>query len=98
MKIETGKYYRTRDGRKVGPMEYNSNGCIVGDCWFGTWLGIDKGNYVGGRVSYVNPHNLDLIAELEDEPDTHYAALAAKHGIKITEQVGEYIVEYDGRK
>lgn len=26
MKIEEGRYYKTRDGRKVGPMEYEDSG------------------------------------------------------------------------
>lgn len=33
MKIEAGKFYKTRDGSKVGPMEYHEEGaCDTGEC------------------------------------------------------------------
>lgn len=72
MQIEAGKYYKTRDGRKVGPMAANDN-----DMW--PW--IVKGSMPrtgfawkqdGIGCSY-SPHseydtNLDLIAEWTDTP------------------------------
>lgn len=104
MQIEAGKYYRTRDGRKVGPMHvwldgvdhkwqagYGECTCIYtpnGDIW----------NDAGVHCEQIDA--ADLIAEWvctpSDDPDI--AALAAQHRIKITVQVGEVIVEYDGRE
>ncbi len=65
LKIEAGKYYRTRDGRKVGPMEawcfggwhsdraeYPLNG--------GVWLDDGTAKYAGAKDSH------DLIAEWVD--------------------------------
>jgi hypothetical protein len=65
--IQAGRCYRTRDGRKVGPMlSYNWSVTpaaieVVGDgrCWAAN----------GGRaVGYMQPSNDDLIAEWIDEP------------------------------
>lgn len=66
-KIEAGKYYRTRDGRKVGPMEV---WCFGG--WHsdraerplngGVWLDDGTAKYAGAKDSP------DLIAEWIDEP------------------------------
>lgn len=61
--IETGKFYRTRDGRKVGPYEHSfSNIWIAG-----------KGNnstarFADGRMSHHHESPGDLIAEWVDEP------------------------------
>ena len=62
MKIELGKYYRTRDGHKVGPMEQNSLGFHTGKCWFGVWTGKDN-IYYGGRAVADKEHPLDLVNE-----------------------------------
>lgn len=60
LKIEAGKYYRTREGRKVGPME--SEGFYWGASE------VKDSYYNDGRQwrSYESP--LDLIAEWVDEP------------------------------
>ena len=66
MKIEEGKYYRTRDGRKVGPMVS-----------FGVGSGYLKGNVAndeervfrtadGGHDFQISL--LDLVSEWTDEP------------------------------
>lgn len=72
MKIEAGKYYRTRDGRKVGPMrafcgkdfdiddERNPHGDEVNDSW---WRASGK------RGAYYEDSNLDLIAEWTEDDD-----------------------------
>jgi hypothetical protein len=67
LKIEAGKYYRTRDGRKVGPMEA---WCFGG--WHsdraehplngGVWLDDGTAKYAGAKDSP------DLIAEWINEP------------------------------
>lgn len=69
MQIEAGKYYMTRDGRKVGPMRVYK----VGD---GTFDVTDTGEYWGkdgkhaeGNPSYGWDHRKDLIAEWHNEPE-----------------------------
>ncbi|WP_408914047.1 ribosomal protein L7/L12 [Brucella pseudogrignonensis] len=79
LKIEAGKYYRTRDGRKVGPMEA---WCFGG--WHsdraehplngGVWLDDGTAKYAGAKDSP------DLIAEWIDEP-VKVAAPVAKPAI-----------------
>lgn len=96
MKIKSGHYYRTSDGRKVGPMtgeEYLEGGLCekLGDERMWRYDGTHKNE---PEMSSAD----DLIAEWTDEPTTpDLAALAAQHRIKITERVGELSVEYDGR-
>ncbi|MDH0369044.1 hypothetical protein [Brucella anthropi] len=74
--IETGKFYRTRDGRKVGPYEHSfSNIWIAG-----------KGNhstarFADGRVSHHHESTGDLIAEWIDEPAGNDNAPATKPAI-----------------
>lgn len=70
LKIEAGKYYRTRDGRKVGPMKaveselYAFAGAVLGTCWIKIFQ--STGAH-GSRLIGSDP-NLDLIAEWIDEP------------------------------
>lgn len=55
LKIEEGKYYKTRDGRKVGPIR--------------KWEGCLKEWAVDGRNGYLEGFNTeDLIAEWTDGP------------------------------
>jgi hypothetical protein len=47
MKIEAGKYYRTRNGYIVGPMQTRDDSCY---CWeSGTDCWTDKGEFEKGR-------------------------------------------------
>jgi hypothetical protein len=95
MKIEAGKYYKTRDGFKVGPMVPD---LVDGKGWR------EKGD---GRRFWIEDGTRwrydpckDIIEEWQDDepkPSTDLAALAKQHGIKITVQVGEMLIEYDGR-
>ncbi|EYR81804.1 hypothetical protein SHLA_4c000950 [Shinella sp. DD12] len=64
LKIEAGRYYKTRDGRKVGPMVraenwlagfYDSARLITGQRWEG------DGSFIEGQIS-----NLDLVAEWQE--------------------------------
>lgn len=65
MQIEAGKFYRTRDGQKVGPMIYfGIKGRFIvtvgdGAAWEGDGRGLVDGKYDWSR---------DLIAEWIDEP------------------------------
>lgn len=68
MKIESGKFYKTRDGRKVGPMKRWSYGWLAGSGRINASDHIDwyeEGNY--NYTHYPASPN-DLIAEWQDEP------------------------------
>lgn len=81
--ITAGKFYKTRDGRNVGPMERN---VLVG-CQKGangekyTWSDSDGGNTYtdGGRYAYdtTHDHEDDLVAEWVDTPAAPVTNLAA---------------------
>lgn len=63
MKIEAGKYYRTRDGKKAGPLVLppsrdGAEGWVDGDV-FHSWRDNGKFLLIGGE------HDLDLVAEWE---------------------------------
>lgn len=67
LQLEAGKYYRTRDGRKVGPMRHE------GGYWFGDVVDgphskafLPDGNH--GNEFISNQPEFDLIAEWVDEP------------------------------
>lgn len=76
-KIQAGHYYRTRDGRKVGPMEVREGGS--------SWSGMidDYGRCLFTLEGTVwlrpggNDHPLDLIAEWQDEPQVSSGFIAA---------------------
>ena len=94
MQIEAGKYYRTRDGRKVGPMERDK---VDGKDWR------EKDNsarlWYDDGTRWICDEDSDLIAEWVDEPtQPTNAALAAKYGICITVKIGSIEIIYDGRK
>jgi len=63
MKIEAGKYYRTRDGRKVGPMKGEFGYCTSQEHGSKEWRG--DGKYWNGEGS---GRDWDLIAEWTDKP------------------------------
>lgn len=65
MQIETGKYYRTRDGRKVGPiLNYNHNG----------WLHVQSGTVAGNCLWEIDGQTVggdrdsDLLSEWPSGP------------------------------
>lgn len=77
LKIEAGKYYRTRDGRKVGPMEAWRFGGWHSDraehpLNGGVWLDDGTAKYAGAK------DNPDLIAEWIDEPVKASAPVAVQ--------------------
>jgi hypothetical protein len=79
--ITAGKFYKTRDGRKVGPMEagvwgrvfYDSSRSITGQSWN------EDGSFIYGVVN-----NIDIIAEWVDEP---VAVAPAKPKFKVGDRV-----------
>lgn len=66
MKLEVGCYYRTRDGRRVGPMRNDAPYIeeVLTDGSKGWW---NNGRYRDDGED----HELDLIAEWHDEPKQH---------------------------
>jgi len=83
LKIEAGRYYKTRDGRKVGPMEIDDWGdgqpWTDGFQWF-----CNDGNWSNSEAESSN----DLIAEWQDTPSAPVAAqvdtIAEEYGPVIT--------------
>lgn len=66
LKIEAGKYYRTRDGRKVGPVTYR-DGYFIANLWHYNSAG--ECGYEGRHdPSHDWRDEHDLIAEWVDEP------------------------------
>lgn len=101
LKIEAGKYYKTRDGRKVGPMY------VINDPYW-PWACSDFSYRDDGTWDAdMEQDEQDLIEEWQDEPASDVtpepteidtlAALAKKHGICITVITGEVSIKYDGR-
>ena len=66
MKIEVGKYYKTRDGQKVGPMRK------TGSQYANMWFTDDEVNHwtKNGTEYNTMPSGRDLISEWIDEPVT----------------------------
>jgi hypothetical protein len=62
MNIEEGKFYRTRDGRKVGPMSIKSPRLVWVNGIEGDWYKKD------GRRSSFTEQEDDLIKEWQDGP------------------------------
>ena len=92
LQIEAGKYYRTRDGRKVGPMwEYAEGGFYAADGYAVVWSERGQSNC---------PYTPDIIAEWTDErasapqpklwrdmtPEEKGALLLAHHGGRTIER------------
>ena len=73
MKIENGKYYRTRDGQNVGPMNVPPklerwSRLVIADGPIGSAASGLDGWYEGGKYLNDEDHDLDLIAEWSDAP------------------------------
>lgn len=107
LQIEAGKYYRTRDGRKVGPMYERGGEWICDhqvDGYVPMWhLKTGVANFTTEGPESDDPQ-YDLIAEWTDDPAARepelldLAALAKMHGIRITVTIGEMSITYDGRE
>lgn len=78
LKIESGKFYRTRDGRKVGPME--------SDNWGDGYPWTDGERWYSGNGAWIESEESehDLIAEWHDTPSSPVAtqvdAIAEEYG------------------
>lgn len=70
LKIEAGKYYCTRDGRKAGPLMARNNDsyAFAADIAGDIGIRIFQKDGVHGSLWIGNEPNLDLIAEWVDEP------------------------------
>ena len=105
MKIEAGKYYKTRDGRKVGPMKswslgvwhFNSQDSPQSE---GLWLDDGTAKYPGAEDSP------DLISEWKDESPSpirtvtrreivpgNYGVVAITKSNKVMIPAGDYTAE-----
>lgn len=72
IKLEAGKYYRSRDGRKFGPVRNRAEATGYDDIEFIYPWDIDddsEESWTGvGRYRYDKEDSLDLVAEWTDEP------------------------------
>ncbi|MDH7786376.1 hypothetical protein QBD01_002397 [Ochrobactrum sp. 19YEA23] len=84
--IETGKFYRTRDGRKVGPMRRQAFGWVASKRIIATdqcdW-------YEGGNFSLYRDREHDLISEWVDEPASNDNRPATKPAIVALIEKGQ---------
>lgn len=94
MHLEVGKYYKTRDGRKVKVVEVGAGDVIRVDHG-----GIMKLWHYKDGTCNVGDGSDDLISEWKDEPVeiANMAEQAANYEICITVSVGDVTVIYDGR-
>lgn len=102
MKIEAGKYYKTRDGRKVGPTEVSEYNIAYPKAKF--WVegyGLIQENGKFGNDD--SSKNLDLISEWQDSPIRtvkrreivagNYGAVAITKSNKVMIPAGDYTAE-----
>lgn len=66
MKIEAGKYYKTRDGRKVGPAVFRNSLHNIWAWYVGDEALRRNDGTVGGNGAFSD--SFDLISEWQDEP------------------------------
>lgn len=79
MQLEVGKYYRTRDGRKVGPMEESNSGDTGGFYCDGFGLYRKDGRFGYGANCFCDA--FDTIAEWTDEPPQNTQPIPSSHTI-----------------
>ncbi len=94
MKIEAGKFYKTRDGRKIGPMR------DVTSCGWVDWVkfvaeaeGDTEGWGANGNFYRSEPSQLDLIAEWTDEPRPWGELTDAEKGALLLAEENGKLVE-----
>ncbi len=94
LKIEAGKFYKTRDGRKVGPVDTNPDNFNVGMDFFGREAAavipeIGDVDASGFWLCGDGNSDHDIIAERQDAPTTNTAAqvdtLADEYGPVVRE-------------
>ncbi|PDT86535.1 ribosomal protein L7/L12 [Sinorhizobium sp. BJ1] len=88
LQIEAGKFYRTRDGRKVGPMETFLN--MFSAKAEGTHR-IFQADGTHGSQHVTNLPHLDIIAEWVDEPTVAVAATASNDNAAPKFKVGDRV-------
>lgn len=83
MRIEEGKFYRTRDGRKVGPMKRPFSG-VSEYAWAGDYKYSDETyggiwyRSEGGLMHPDAPNGGDIISEWTDEPTSPVRTVISK--------------------
>jgi len=98
MKLEHNKRYELNNGQIVTmkSREYNEGATFYAD---DVGLYFEDGTF--GYGSHCRAESLNVKRCLDgnctDSDIPQYAAQAAEYGIKITVQIGQIIVEYDGR-
>lgn len=91
--IQAGKFYKTRDGRKVGPMRSSGRGYLITDFWHYAKDG--ECCYLGVSGSDTHPEH-DLIAEWVDEPAAEPQPAIPTIGDWVRDEEGRIgIVFYD---
>lgn len=78
LRIEAGKFYRTRDGRKVGPVVFRGF-TLNGRSWEASGCHYQK----SGRVYEGQESQLDIVAEWRDDPDFAEVAGATDTPLKL---------------
>ena len=88
LKIEAGKFYKTRDGRKVGPMAAWRMGGWASEGEFNTGLWLTD-----GQPKYSNASDSPaLIAEWIDEPAAKVSTTASNDNTQPKFKVGDRVV------
>ncbi|MGF0520616.1 hypothetical protein ACQEDT_03815 [Agrobacterium pusense] len=94
LKIEAGKFYKTRDGRKVGPVRlkatHGSDGPYRID---GLWNYLENG--LVGSISNGD-HKDDLIAEWIDKPAAKPSNDNAKPNFKVGDLIRHKTLKFEG--
>lgn len=88
MKLEVGKYYRTRDGRTVGPMRARK---IFGGSF---WSDVGGAYYADG--SHVASPQNDIIAEWTDDPQQDSPVRTVTRKEIVPGVYGNVVVDYEG--
>lgn len=91
MKIEVGKYYKTRDGQKVGPMYSFSNHAETCRTLYADVDDEARAFYIDGGKRRFMGNVGDLIAEWVDEPVT-----GTLHSLKAKER--DIVIDSNGVK
>lgn len=92
VKLEVGKHYSTRDGRKVGPLSQFSEGTMHNGVNDSRLWNLDGSRY------YRNDPNSDLISEWQDEPEAYSGVIEKVNIAEAAFNAMADQAEEDGRK
>lgn len=97
MKLEVGKYYKTRDGHKVGPMVRTALSEFPFRHDVDNWYTEEGYHEIGSGDT--NIPEMDAVCEWVDDADTDPAPyeIAAQYKIIVTVTDGDITITYDGR-